>query len=106
MTEDELQEALIAAAWASGWLIHHDRPALKADGSYTTAIEGHPGFPDLVLVHRRNPEVIVAELKGDDGRVTSTQRHWLDRFHAAGILTRLWTPANYDQALDEITGNT
>lgn len=103
MNEDEMKAGIMSAAWSAGWMIHHDRPAQRADGTWTTAIEGHPGFPDLVLVHRHKPAIVVAELKGDGGRLTRTQSQWLDRLDAAGVYTELWTPENYDDALELLT---
>lgn len=49
-----------------GWLDYHDHDSRRSTR----------GFPDLFLC--RAPEVIVAELKTDDGRVRPDQQTWLD----------------------------
>lgn len=99
MTEAELQATLIEAAWSLGWMVHHDRPAQRRDGTWTTAIEGHPGFPDLFLVHRRHGKAIAAELKSGDGRITDHQRRWIDRLRAADVPAYVWRPDDLDAAL-------
>lgn len=104
MSETEFQDALIEAAQYAGWLVHHDRPARTADGKWRTAIQGDPGFPDLLLVHKRTGYVIAAELKSAKGTTDADQERWLARFDAAGIETHLWRPADFYDALKVITG--
>jgi hypothetical protein len=83
MTEDDFKYWLIgdsrrpglARVW--GWLIHHDRPARTKDG-WRTAVEGHAGFPDLILARDRLTRIV--ELKADKGRLTIEQDAWLVAF--------------------------
>jgi len=52
-SERDYQRTIVATAKDFGWRLHHARPAQDSQGHYRTAIQGHAGFPDLVLVHRR-----------------------------------------------------
>lgn len=53
-----------------------------------------PGWPDLVLC--RPPELVMAELKRETGRLTPAQRAWLADLEACGIECHLWRPADWD----------
>ena len=75
LTETEFKTKVIDLAHAHSWLVHHDRPARKSDGAWSTPIEGDPGFPDLVLV--RDQSVIIVELKTTKGVLLDTQREWM-----------------------------
>lgn len=79
LTEAEFGERVLQLASVYGWLIHHDRPARNRRGKWATHIQGHPGFPDLVLVRPTNGRgrVIFAELKSEKGRLTEDQQSWL-----------------------------
>jgi len=101
MRESELQAAVMDLAAATGWYVHHSRTARVArrDGSiyYATALSGNPGFPDLTLVHKKRPNMIVAELKSDSGRLSDVQKDWLgclQRVAAAALSVRVavWFP--------------
>ena len=61
MTERDLQDAVMEMAKLLGWRCVHFRPARTLHGEWRTAIEGHAGFPDLVLL--RPPRLVFAELK-------------------------------------------
>lgn len=74
MTEAELQDAIIAAAHAHGWLVHHDRPMRSAKG-WRTGVQGDAGFPDLVLA--RAGAVLIIECKSERGRYEPGQDEWL-----------------------------
>ena len=53
------------------------------------------GFPDLVLV--RPPRVIFAELKRDDGTVSTSQAEWLAALAACPTVeSYVWRPRDWD----------
>ena len=56
INEAALQNAVIELAKLYGWKVHHTRPAQMPSGKWATPIQGHAGFPDLVLV--RPPDTI------------------------------------------------
>jgi hypothetical protein len=87
-SEQELLDATVDLAMHCRWAVCHFRPARTRTG-FRTAIQGHAGFPDLVLA--RNGVVLFRELKGYDsrgrlGKVTPEQRDWAKQI-APG-----WTP--------------
>jgi hypothetical protein len=98
MTEADLQKLIIQAAQLYGWRVSHFRPALTAKG-WRTAVEGHAGFPDLVLA--RAGVVIVAELKTERGKLTAAQAVWRE---ALGDCYRLWRPHDIGAILSELRG--
>lgn len=94
MTESQLQDAVVRCARTLGWLVHHDRPGMDRRGHWRTAIQGHPGFPDLVLV--RPPRVLFVELKSERGEISSWQEQWLDAFVACpGVEVYVWRPRDW-----------
>lgn len=103
--EDDWKRTVIEAAKLFGWRYAHFRPARTKYG-WTTAMEGHKGFPDLVLV--RPPRLILAELKPTAvGRRPSEvtvpseeQQEWLRQLGlVAGVETYLWRPEDLNEIL-------
>lgn len=110
-TEQQLLDATVDLAMRCRWAVHHCRPARTARG-YRTPIQGHKGFPDLVLA--RGGVVLFRELKGYDARgrlgtVSPEQRDWgrqLTREHDEAyrgddigrrrLLFDVWTPDDWD----------
>lgn len=101
MSEAAWQTRVIDTAIRLGWHVHHSKPAPTIGGKrFITHIEGHPGLPDLVLA--RSGVVLLVELKRTGKSPTPAQRSWLA---AAGAHGRVWTPAQWDEALAELRGN-
>lgn len=75
-TEAQWQDAIVEAAKATGWLVHAERAAQTGQG-WRTAIQGHKGFPDLVMVHPRRARVLFIELKRKPNKATKEQLDWL-----------------------------
>lgn len=104
-TEQQLLDAVIDLATLNRWAVHHDRPARRSGARWVTAIQGHAGFPDLVLARRG--VVIFRELKGYDargrlGRLSSEQRDWARQldplwpYQPANVLVfDTWTPDDW-----------
>ena len=119
-TEQQLLDATVDLATHCGWAVHHDRPARRAGAGWHTAIQGHAGFPDLVLARRG--VVLFRELKGRDkhgrmGRLSSEQRDWgrqldpqwphedtLARRVVMLPLFDVWTPDDWDLIVATLTG--
>jgi hypothetical protein len=99
MKESQLQRAIIETAELLGWRVMHQRPARRGDGTWMTAIEGHPGWPDLALL--RPPRFLVVELKSVKGTLTHDQALWLNGFRASGIQTYVWRPADWESGVIE-----
>jgi hypothetical protein len=75
-SEEEVLLAVTDALSLRGWRWHHVRRSDRA------LQQGHGGFPDVIAV--KGQRLIVAELKGWKGRVTSDQGEWLEAFRRAG----------------------
>ena len=91
-SEAEFTAYVIQYAQEHGWKAHHDRPARTARGKWKTAVQGDPGFPDVLLA-RQHPkfgyyQVYALELKTQRGRATPEQETWLAAFgpHVGGLL--------------------
>lgn len=97
MSEADLQDAVIASAKIYGWRVAHFRPARTASG-WRTAVEGHAGFPDLVLANGKR--VIVAELKSMKGKPSDDQKQWLAALEPLSPV--VWTPREWlDGSIEE-----
>jgi hypothetical protein len=81
VTEHDLQVSVIDIAKLHGYRVAHQRPA-RTNNGWRTAVEGHAGFPDLVLVRGvRNGQparLLFVELKTAKGRVSDDQKRWLE----------------------------
>lgn len=99
-TEAECQRAIVAAASILGYRVHHTRPARSQRG-WSTPIQGHPGFPDLVIVgHGR---CFIVELKRRGNKPTADQVHWINQLSMAGVDARLLiVPEGQQEFIDEL----
>lgn len=72
--EKDLLATVVEMAQTYGWLVHH----VLESRHYAKRIG--PGYPDLTLVSQppMRARIIFAELKRDDGKVTTPQWEWLD----------------------------
>ena len=101
ISEADFLANVVQLATTLGWLVHHDRPARRGDGSWATHIQGDPGFPDLVLA--RGGRAVFAELKSETGRTTASQRAWISALTPRDGLgppsheVYLWRPQDMDQ---------
>jgi hypothetical protein len=95
-TESELQKAVLGLAKLLGWRVAHfaTSRSLRDGAAYMTAQQGHPGFPDLVLL--RPPRLVFAELKSKRGQADFQQATWLNGLEAVpGVEQYLWKPADW-----------
>jgi hypothetical protein len=101
----EFEAAVVELAQLHGWRVHHQRAARRANGGWASAVEGHAGFPDLVLArgprHGRPGRLVVAELKAGRGRLEPEQRQWRDTLaQVPGLELHAW----HQDSLEEIAG--
>lgn len=96
ISEKDFQQQVVALAILHGWMVHHVRPGMTSKGAYMTHVQGHPGFPDLVLMHPDHPEwgIIFAELKTVKGRLSENQVVWCRGLDAAGGEAYVWRPTD------------
>lgn len=95
LSEKQFQHQVEHLAHVFGWRVFHALPAQNSRGRWLTAQSGDVGFPDLVLAHP-SKGVIFAELKTQIGRVSVSQRIWLNTLEAAGAETYIWRPSDFD----------
>ena len=100
MTEAEFQRQVIQLATLFGWRVHHVRPArvrVRGKETYRTPVQGHKGFPDLVLARRGR--VIFAELKVGRGQLSEDQVLWRDAMDGGQAAEyagwKLWRPEDW-----------
>lgn len=105
-TELQCQQTIVDAARKCGWLVHAERPALARSGKWSTPVQGHAGFPDLVLVTPDRRSVHFVELKRKPNKVEPAQLVWLDALRAVGERTPFvrthvwWVPEGMPAVLD------
>lgn len=97
MSENDLQEAVIEAAHALGYICAHFRPARTEKGWRTAVSADGKGFPDLVAAGRGR--VIFAELKGRRGALSPDQQKWRDQLLASNVEWHMWRPADWPEPI-------
>jgi hypothetical protein len=96
-TEQQCQRTVVDAARLGGWMLYHNRPAQTRSGRWATVLQGHQGFPDLVLVHPTRRLVWFVELKRRPNTLAPAQLAWADTLTAAGADYRVvWVPDDLD----------
>lgn len=103
LSEKAFQHQVEHLAHVYGWSVYHALPAMNAAGRWRTAQSGDIGFPDLVLAHPSRG-VIFAELKAQRGRVSVSQRIWLNTLEAAGSETYVWRPTDFEFIKSRLKG--
>ncbi len=86
-TEDEFLKLVTDYAHFQGWLVYHVPDSRRVTSA---------GFPDLVLA--RKGQIIFAELKTHDGRVSLAQQNWireLDNEHSNNVSVFVWRPEDF-----------
>jgi len=81
MTENQLQDNILAMALKLGWLCYHTRAAMNKRGVWSSPMQGNPGFFDVVLIRRG--VVILKELKSEKGKLTVQQQEWIKEYDPA-----------------------
>ena len=74
---------IVDIAKLAGWRVHAELPGQTASGRYLTHVQGHVGFPDLVLVHPTRQLIAFIELKRKPNKATEDQLAWLSAVSTA-----------------------
>ena len=116
--EAEFQAHVIHVARQMGWGITASAWLRQTEEATAYGIEAlpldglvfHPrfsvgseaGWPDLVLVRRRDKRVLFRELKADKGRVSPRQAAVLELLRAVGLDAGVWRPSDEDRIQGEL----
>jgi hypothetical protein len=69
-----------------------------------TPVQGHAGFPDLLLVHPSGRRLLVVELKRKPNRLEPAQKVWLNALTVCGVDARtVYVPEDMDALVKELT---
>ena len=101
LSEQDLQDAVAECAQALGYLVFHQRPCRRTDGSWYSAVQySGVGFFDLTLIGRGR--VVFAEIKSARGKVSPEQQRWHDHAKANGLDAVVWWPKDWlDGTIEE-----
>ncbi len=104
-SERAFQDKVIAMAIMYGWKVQHTRPSLLPGGGWATHIQGHIGFPDLVLAHR-DRGLLFSELKAERGKLSPSQADWLETLAAPKREPEcyLWRPKDFQFIVERLGG--
>lgn len=88
------------------WRWVHYRPA-RTEKGWRTALTGHKGLLDYIAV--RPPRLLVFEIKGDKGKVSSEEQEWIDDLIGCYTIdafsttkwgvpeVKVWYPKDFDE---------
>jgi len=94
LTEKAFQQQVTDLARLCGWRVYHTHDSRRCV----------PGFPDLVLVHRKRGVVLFAELKVGRNTTTPEQEAWLDDLFGCGQRVTVWRPEQWPDIEALLTG--
>ena len=79
MKERDFLNWVIACAEQYGWLVKHVPAPMVAtrDGRRFVGSIRARGLPDLFMLHDDPPRLIIAEVKGDKGKLSKSQQEFL-----------------------------
>lgn len=104
MTGGDLQQKVIELAHYYGWSVAHFRSVKtqRVDGTtrYMTPVAADgKGFPDLVLVHPAEQQLLFREIKGQTEVMRREQVSWGQKLMAAGADWAIWRPRDWDDII-------
>lgn len=100
MKEREFTKEVLKFAREHGWLAAHFgntvRIVRRDDGYHTIPDLDAQGFPDCVFL--KAGRLIFAELKSATGRVTPSQKVWLEALAGAEVESYVWKVSDWPEA--------
>lgn len=77
MREKEFMNWVIQTAETFNWLVKHVPAPMVAAGDTWRPYKKAAGLPDLFLLHDDPPRMVIAEVKGTNGKLSDAQRQFL-----------------------------
>ena len=90
MTEKEWQKQVVDLAHLFGYRVYHPWLSIRSER----------GWPDLALF--RPGRFVLAELKAEKGKLTTSQEGMIADLKAAGIEVFVWRPSDLDAAVEAL----
>jgi len=96
ISEAQFQRTVIELAERFRWKVahFHDSRRQVKPGVWIGDSQA-AGWPDLVLVRAR--QLLVVELKTEDGKLTEAQKEWIRVLRYAGAECHVWRPSDWDE---------
>lgn len=88
LTEKEFQKQVVDLAKAFGYRCYHPWLSIRSER----------GWPDLALF--KPGRFLLAELKTDKGKLTTSQEGMIADLQAAGIEVHVWRPRDFDEIVE------
>ena len=88
ITEADFQKCVTDYVQAQGWKWHHCNSIMRCTGDRQEKRTSGVGFPDLTMV--RGGEIVLAELKAEQGKVSRAQWDWIQEYPNI----YLWRPSD------------
>jgi hypothetical protein len=97
VTEKVFQAQVIELARLLGYLVYHPYDSRRSEKGYPDLTMVKPGCDD------RPGRIIFAELKTNVGRVSPSQREWLQALEGCpGVECYLWRPSDWDAIVSRL----
>lgn len=102
MSEAELMDGIVQAAKLLGFKVVHFRGGRRKTGWNVPVQYDAVGWPDLVLCHPAVGRVAAIECKSASGKLTDSQRQWLNDLNLCGVESWTCNPASYHSTIDRL----
>lgn len=105
MKERDFLNWIIACAEATGWKVYHvPAPMVAARKGGFVGSPRAAGLPDLFLLHDDPPRMVIAEVKGDRGKLSDKQREFLALARLVADESYAWTDTALDTVIPRLEG--
>ena len=112
ITEKDFQQSVIDLAQRTGWMVFHPFDMRRS----------RQGYPDLTMVNPVRGIIVFAELKRENGRLTTDQGDWYQALAVAagfvngsdwtvpidvmesGVYVVVWRPSQWDEIAELLIG--
>jgi hypothetical protein len=105
ISEESFQRAVVDLAHIFKYKVAYFRKARKKDGDWVTPVGADgKGWLDLVLVNENKHDLIFAELKSENGKMTKEQKDWFTRLGKCHESVYCWKPSDWENIVTRLSG--